>query len=87
MEKVVLMTIEEIEKQLEDELYCINQDWIDNISFLLSEVKRLREGIEKHRNIKQELVDKYNYNSDPTNNILLTLDECDEELYKLLEYK
>lgn len=57
------------------------------IGMLEEEVKRLRNGIEKHRGIKQDLVNKYNYNADPKNNILLTLDDCDEELYKLLEGK
>jgi len=37
--------IEEIQQQLEDELYCIDPDWIDNIRYLLYVIEGFK-GIE-----------------------------------------
>ena len=70
------MTIEEIEMKwlmIKNEVdpVLIQDDELEEVGFLLSEVKRLREGIEKHRKQTRE------WDYTPIN----------EKLYKLLESK
>ena len=64
------LTLEEIEKVVESGYFGL---YHSEIKFLISEVKRLREGIRRHESLPRESI----------------IDYCnaDEELYELLEEK